>query len=208
MSQATLKIALVALVISILTVVGTTAWLMSEINSGTSSRTSFTNVQLGGPFTLTDHTGNHVSNTDFYDHFMLIYFGYTHCPDVCPTELSNIATALDILGPQAENIVPLFITLDPQRDTPEALANYVPLFHERLVGLTGTETEVAAVAKAYSVFYEKIESERTTDYTLKHTTLIYLIRPDGKLVESFPHGTTPTEISDAIRTQIPVAPTG
>ena len=208
MRQAALKIALVALVISILTVVGATAWLVSEINSGTGSRTIFTNVQIGGPFTLTDHTGNQVRNTDFHDRFMLIYFGYTHCPDVCPTELANMATALDILGPQAENIVPLFITLDPQRDTLAALASYVPLFHERLVGLTGTEAEIAAVAQAYSVFYEKIEGEETTDYTLKHTTLIYLVRPDGELAESFPHGTAPTAISDAIRKQVPSVPAG
>lgn len=208
MSQAALRIVLVALVISILTVVGATAWLVSEINSGTGSRTIFTNVQIGGPFTLTDHTGNQVRNTDFHDRFMLIYFGYTHCPDVCPTELASMATALDILGPQAESIVPLFITLDPQRDTPAALASYVPLFHERLVGLTGTEAEVAVVAQAYSVFYEKIEGEETTDYTLKHTTLIYLVRPDGELAESFPNGTAPTAISDAIRRQVPSVPAG
>lgn len=208
MSQAALRIVLVALVISILTVVGATAWLVSEINSETGSRTIFTNVQIGGPFTLTDHTGNQVRNTDFHDRFMLIYFGYTHCPDVCPTELASMATALDILGPQAESIVPLFITLDPQRDTPAALASYVPLFHERLVGLTGTEAEVAVVAQAYSVFYEKIEGEETTDYTLKHTTLIYLVRPDGELAESFPNGTAPTAISDAIRRQVPSVPAG
>lgn len=206
MNRATLRIALAA---SVLTLAGGASWLLSAMNAGTrTGSASVANVQLGGPFRLTDHTGRRVSDTDFHGRFMLIYFGYAYCPDVCPTELANIAAALDILGDRAERVVPILITLDPGRDTPEALADYVPLFHERFVGLTGTEAEIAAVAKAYSVFYRKVADGETTDYLLEHTTFIYLMDADGGFAEVFRYGTAPAEIAAKVREHLAAAAPG
>ena len=112
-------------------------------------------AQVGGAFTLLDHTGRTVSDTDFGDDFLLIYFGYTTCPDVCPTALLVMTQALDELGPQGERVRPLFITIDPERDTQAVMADYVAHFHPRLVGLTGSPEQVAVAAKAYLVYYAK-----------------------------------------------------
>src|SRR5690349_7329011 len=105
-------------------------------------------AMVGGPFTLVDHTGKQVTDRDFRGRIMLVFFGFTFCPDVCPSGLQVIAAALDKLGPQAQKITPILITIDPERDTPAQLAAYVKSFHPRLVGLTGTPEEIAAVVKA------------------------------------------------------------
>tara|TARA_R110002110_G_scaffold415612_7_gene652211 strand:- start:15793 stop:16284 length:492 start_codon:yes stop_codon:yes gene_type:complete len=115
------------------------------------------NVNIGGPFELTDHTGARMTDEALCGNYALIYFGYTFCPDVCPTELGEIAIALDELGDAGERVTPVMITIDPARDTPEILAEYVPLFHEQLVGLTGTEAEIKDVAEKYRVFYRRFE---------------------------------------------------
>jgi protein SCO1/2 len=112
---------------------------------------------VGGPFSLTDHTGRKVTDKDFLGKYMLVFFGYTYCPDLCPTELQVMSAALDKLGAKADDIQPIFITFDPQRDTPEVLKLYISNFHPRLVGLTGTPEEIAA-AKAYRVYYSKLEN--------------------------------------------------
>ena len=110
---------------------------------------------VGGPFTLTDQDGKKVSEKDFLGKYMLVFFGYTYCPDICPTELQVMTAALDSMGPEAEKIQPVFVSVDPERDTPEVLKSYVENFGPRLVGLTGTPEEIAAVAKAYRVYYAK-----------------------------------------------------
>ena len=115
-------------------------------------------MAVGGPFTLLDQNARPVTDTRFRGRWMLVYFGYTYCPDVCPTELQTIAAALESLGPQAAQVVPLFITVDPERDTPAHLAEYVGLFDERLIGLTGTPQQIADVARAYRVYYAKVAS--------------------------------------------------
>jgi protein SCO1/2 len=137
--------------------------------------------QVGGPFTLTDHTGRTVSEADFAGRFMLIYFGFTYCPDICPTEMQTFAEVMDRLGPLSERVQPILVTVDPARDTPEHLAGYVSLFHPRLVGLTGTEAQIAQMARAYRVYYAK---QPTSDgsYTMDHTSLVYLMNADGRFV--------------------------
>jgi protein SCO1/2 len=110
---------------------------------------------VGGPFALVDSEGRAVTDADFRGRFMLVYFGFTYCPDVCPTSLTYIAQALDRLGPDADKVVPVFITVDPERDTPEQLKEYVRHFHPKLVGLTGTPEQIAAAAKAYRVYFAK-----------------------------------------------------
>jgi len=145
---------------------------------------------VGGPFTLTDHTGRRVTDKDFRGQYMLVYFGFTFCPDVCPSGLQAISATLDQLGPKAEKITPVFISVDPERDTPEQLALYVSSFHPRLVGLTGSPEEIQSVAKAYRVYYNKVKDEKSTaEYTIDHTSIIYLMDPKGEFVTHFTHAT-------------------
>jgi protein SCO1/2 len=147
-------------------------------------------AQIGGPFSLIDHTGKRVTEKDFRGRHLLVFFGFTFCPDVCPAGLQVIAAALDRLGPKAERVTPLFITVDPERDTPERLAQYVQSFHPRLVGLTGTPAEIQAAAAAYRVFHKIVKHEKSaTEYTMEHTSVIYLMDPAGEFVAHFTHAT-------------------
>jgi len=145
--------------------------------------------KIGGPFNLVNQDGVAVSEADFKGQYMLVYFGYTYCPDVCPTSLSTMATALDILGPKADKITPIFITVDPERDDAEALKTYVGYFHPRLVGLTGSVAQIKAVAKAYKAYFAKSgDGYNDGDYTMDHSSITYLMGPDGKFVTHFGHG--------------------
>jgi cytochrome oxidase Cu insertion factor (SCO1/SenC/PrrC family) len=154
-------------------------------------------VQIGGPFTLVDHTGRTVTDADYRGNLMLVFFGFTHCPDVCPTTLQEIASALDVLADEAGRVQPLFVTVDPERDTPEVMAEYVDLFHPRIVGLTGTVDQVKAVAKAYRVYFNKVPQGDT--YTMDHSAITYLMGPDGGFLTHFSRGTTPEEMAETIR---------
>jgi protein SCO1/2 len=155
---------------------------------------------IGGPFTLTDQTGKPRSDTDFRGKLMLIYFGYTYCPDICPTDLITIAQALDSLGPAGNTVQPIFITVDPERDSVDTLADYVSSFHPRLIGLTGTPEDIRRVALAYKVFYARKGSGE--DYTIDHTGVTYLIGRDGGYLGFMPPQTTPERLADIIRAQL------
>jgi cytochrome oxidase Cu insertion factor (SCO1/SenC/PrrC family) len=145
---------------------------------------------VGGPFTLTDETGKRVTDQDFRGRFMLVYFGFTFCPDVCPTALQVMAAALDKLGPKAERITPVLISVDPERDTPAQLALYVKSFHPRLVGLTGSAEEIDAVSKAYRVYVKKVPDPKSSaGYTMDHSSIIYVMGPDGRYRAHFTHTT-------------------
>jgi protein SCO1/2 len=145
--------------------------------------------QIGGPFVLVNQDGKTVSEADFKGKYMLIYFGYTYCPDVCPTSLTTMGDALDMLGDKAEDITPVFITVDPERDDPEALKMYVEYFHPRLVGLTGSVDQVMTAAKAYKAYFSKFgDGYGDDDYTMDHSSITYLIAPDGNFVTHFGHG--------------------
>lgn len=157
------------------------------------------NVEIGGPFTLTDHTGRQVTERDYLGGFTLVFFGYTFCPDVCPTVLGDIALALDDLGDDAVAVTPLMISIDSERDTPAILAEYVPLFHERLIGLSGTTEQIKQVAAAYRVFYRRAEDPNYTYYLMDHTSFVYLLDPAGKVVSLFRYGTSPDEMAAIIR---------
>ncbi len=162
-------------------------------------------VQVGGPFSLVDQTGKPVTQASWPGRWQLIYFGYTYCPDVCPTELQTIAAALDALGPLAAQVVPIFITIDPERDTPELLAGYVKLFDDRLIGLTGTPQQIAAVARAYRVYYAKVTPKESTTYLMDHSSFLYLMGPDGTLRMLFDPATSAGDIAGAIRTRLSAA---
>ena len=162
-------------------------------------------VQVGGPFTLVDQTGRTVTDATWRGRWMLIYFGYTYCPDVCPTELQTIAATLEALGKQAEHVVPIFITVDPERDTPGQMAEYVRLFDDRLVGLTGTPEQIAAVARAYRVYYAKVTPKEATTYLMDHTSFLYLMGPDGRLQTLFRPGTSAQDIAASVRSRLAAA---
>ena len=138
---------------------------------------------IGGPFTLEDGAGKTVTDLNFRGKYMLVYFGYTFCPDVCPTTLNDVAQALDKLGPRQDRIQPLFITVDPARDTPAVVQQYAAAFSPRLIGLTGTPDQVAAVAREYRVYYAPHKTgPNPGDYTMDHSSILYLMDPSGQFV--------------------------
>lgn len=155
-------------------------------------------LALGGGFSLLDEAGRGVTGADFAGSWMLIYFGYTYCPDVCPTELGVAAATIDALGPLGERVVPIFVTIDPQRDTPAQLADYVPRFHPRMRGLTGTPEQVAAVARQYRVYYARTGSAENTEYLMDHSSFLYLVDPDLRVRALFRPQTSPEAIAVAI----------
>lgn len=149
-------------------------------------------VDFGGPFSLKDQRGKLRTDKDFRGRHMLIYFGYTSCPDICPSDLLEIADALDRLGNKADQVAPLFITVDPERDTPSILRAYLRLFDDRIIGLTGSEAQIAAVAKAYHVHRVKVlvvDPENGDDYLVNHSPNTYLMDAEGDFVALFPHDT-------------------
>lgn len=195
-SRQKLIFALVVLVIA--TITGAAAlWLTNSLPQGpTGSGTAL----VGGPFTLTNQDGKRVTDQDFRGKYMLIFFGFTYCPDVCPSELQVMSAALDQLGPEADRIQLIFITIDPARDTPEAMKIYVSNFHPRMVGLTGSAEDIAAVAKAYRVYYAKAKgAENSPDYLMDHSIILYLMGPDGKFVKHFTYGTEAKALADGLR---------
>jgi cytochrome oxidase Cu insertion factor (SCO1/SenC/PrrC family) len=154
---------------------------------------------VGGPFELTDQDGKKVTNQTYKGKLMLIYFGFTYCPDACPTALGVMSAALDKLDVAAERVVPILITVDPERDTPQILKDYVSNFHPRMVGLTGTPEQIAQVAKAYRVFYQKAPGATGEDYLMDHTLLIYLMDGEGHYISHFGPDAKPEQIADEIR---------
>lgn len=156
---------------------------------------AFQGATVGGPIQLTDQNGQPFSDQSLRGKPFLVFFGFTHCPDVCPTALFEVSEIMRRLGPDAARAAALFISVDPERDTPQKLAGYVKNFSPRIVGLTGTPQEIAAVAKAYKVFYEKTPNEAApADYGMNHTSIIYLMSPDGEYVAHF----TPMTSVDAM----------
>ena len=154
---------------------------------------------IGGPFSLVGADGKPVTDRDFRGRYMLIFFGFTHCPDICPAELQVIAQALEQLGDKAKTVVPIFITLDPERDTPEAMANYVKSFGPNFVGLTGSSEAIAAAAKAYRVVYAHIENKDSPgDYSVDHSALVYLMDPEGRYVTHFSYGLSADQMAEKL----------
>jgi protein SCO1/2 len=155
---------------------------------------------IGGPFSLVGgEDGETVTDRDFRGRYRLVFFGFTHCPDICPAELQVIAQALDLLGDKAAKVVPIFITLDPERDTPQIMAGYVKSFGPNFVGLTGSPKAIAAVAKEYRVTYAKVENKDSPgDYSVDHSALVYLMDPDGKYLTHFAYGTSAQQMADSL----------
>jgi protein SCO1/2 len=153
---------------------------------------------IGGPFALTDHNGVHRTEADFRGKLMLVYFGFTYCPDICPTDLQQMGLAVDQLGLAGEMVQPVFITVDPERDTPAHLKDYMPLFHPRFVGLTGDAAAIGEAARAYRVYFERIERSDKSDYTIDHSVFIYLMDRDGRYLGFFPPGTSAERLANVM----------
>ena len=157
-------------------------------------------VTIGGPFTLTSPDGTPVTEQTYRGKWLLVYFGFTSCPDSCPTALLEISAALEKLGPDADKLQPLFITVDPQRDTPTVMGNYTQSFDSRIVGLTGTPQQIAAVAQEYGVYYAPRKSgPGAEDYVMDHSTYLYLMDAEGKFVRGFDADTPGERIAEAVR---------
>jgi protein SCO1/2 len=157
---------------------------------------------IGGPFQLIDHNGTPRTDGDFRGKLLLIYFGFTYCSDACPIDLQSISTALDRLGSLSAAVQPLFITVDPEKDTPEQLKAYVAQFHPRLIGLTGEPREVRKVLRAYKVYAAKTAPAQRGDPDVDHSSVVYLVDAAGRYVGYFPPSTPPDRIVDVVRQQL------
>lgn len=185
-----------ALILAIALALGGYAWVARQFPE----QADIGKALVGGPFTLTDQDGRLVTERDFAGHFMLIFFGYTFCPDICPTELQVMMAAVDELGPEGNRIQPIFISVDPARDTPDVLKAYVGNFSPRLLGLTGTPEQIAAVAKAYRVYFSKVEgTQSNADYLMDHSSIIYLMGPDSQFVKHMTYTTDAAKLAGEIK---------
>jgi protein SCO1/2 len=158
-------------------------------------------ASIGGDFTLVDQNGQKRTAADFRGRLMLVYFGFTYCPDVCPTELQTMSEAVDLLADKGEAVQPIFISVDPERDTPEQLRPYAESFHPRLVALTGTPEQVQQAARAYKVYYAK-RPQKEGEYLVDHSSFVFLLDRGGKYVTHFSPAATPEQMAAAIRKRL------
>jgi protein SCO1 len=167
---------------------------------GGPSLTAPSSVTIGGPFTLTASDGTTVTDQTYRGRWLLVFFGYSSCPDVCPTALFTIATALQKLGPDAAKLQPIFITVDPQRDTPQVLEEYIRSFDQRIVGLTGTSDQIAAAAREYGAYYVRHHTGSAgEDYAIAHSSYLYLMDPRGQFVRGVDAGTSADHLAEMLR---------
>lgn len=163
--------------------------------------------RIGGGFQLTDHHGRAVSDTDLRGHPLLIFFGYTQCPDVCPMTMLRLTETLELLGHEGSAIQPVFISVDPLRDTPELIADYISNFDQRFIGLTGTRRQIESVERAFAVYAKAATEDATrgkwalkdSDYLVDHTALVYLMGPDGVFRTFLQQNMSPDEMAEKIR---------
>ena len=180
-------------------VVGGYLWHIGDVARGTAA-VPVGDVSIGGPFRLVDQDGKPRSDSDFRGRYMLVFFGYTNCPDVCPTTLAMLTDAFDQLGGKADRIVPIFVTVDPERDTAEVLKTYLAAFGPRFVGLTGSVADVTAAAKAYHVYIKK--NPIPGGYSMDHSSVIYLMGPDGRFVTNYSIEQGPDAVAADLRKRV------
>ncbi len=179
------------------------AWTIYQFNQMPSQQRAdiLTSIPIEGVFSLTDHNARSVSMKTYFGRHTLIFFGYTWCPDVCPTVLSDIAVVMDNLGQQSKQLVPILITVDPERDTVSVLQDYVSNFHPDIVGLTGSLDEIAKTAKSFRVRYGKmyLDPDEPDDYSMSHSVTLFLMGPDGKPLRTFRHNEGADELTKELR---------
>jgi cytochrome oxidase Cu insertion factor (SCO1/SenC/PrrC family) len=189
------KIRIIISLILVIIAVGIWKLYLEEPKIPTASENS--QALIGGEFTLKNHLNQSVSDEDFKGKYALMYFGYTYCPDVCPMDLQILTEAFNALPNGKKNqVTPIFITIDPERDTVEVMAEYIKFFDKKLIGLTGTVEEINGIKKAYRVYAAKADD--TADYLVDHTAFTYFMGKDGKLLQHFSHGTAPEEMATKI----------
>jgi cytochrome oxidase Cu insertion factor (SCO1/SenC/PrrC family) len=189
---------------------GALAWLLVPSAAVTSARTAaelmdavmWGTEPVGGPFALIDHNGKPRTDADFRGKLLLVYFGFSYCTDVCPTDLQSVAAAVDKLGPDGEKVQPLFISIDPEKDTPEQLQGYVALFHPRLIGLTGTPRQTRKAALAYKVYVASNGAATGTAGAIDHSGFVYLVGARGEYLGFFPPGTSADRMVQAMRPRL------
>lgn len=186
-------------------VAGVAGWL--RFAATPAPRGNLAGASLGGPFTLIDQDGRTVRDSDFAGRWRLIYFGYGFCPDVCPTDLATMGRGLQAFEAQdaarAARVAPIFITIDPQRDTPQVLKPFVAAFHPRLVGLTGTPDQIAAVTRSFGVYARRVATGDPENYLMDHSAMVYLFDPQGRPVAFLPHqGLTPAMVTQMLATHV------
>lgn len=185
---------LLSLVLAIIAVI---VWLQYLNKDDTPTAAESSRALIGGEFSLTNHTGQPVTDKDFLGKYMIVYFGYTYCPDVCPMDLQIMADAMRILTPEElDQVNPVFVSIDPERDNVDVMAEYVNYFHEDMIGLTGTNEQVASIKKAYRVYAAKADDSE--DYLVDHTSYTYLMDKEGNLLKHFNHGEDPEMMANTI----------
>ncbi|MCP4935552.1 MAG: SCO family protein [bacterium] len=190
----------IIILIGLLLVLGIAISALVQTRPGSNVPAQSGSALIGGAFELTDHTGKQVSDKDYLGKLMLVYFGFTYCPDICPTELQHIAGALDIIGDKRrKQITPLFVTIDPERDTRELMASYVENFHPDLVGLIGTTEQIKKMGKNYRVYFKKVVDKDSPDgYTMDHSALVFLMDKKGRYIRHFSYSTTPQKMAEGL----------
>lgn len=161
---------------------------------------TFKGVKIGGDFNLLNQEGRRVTNHTYHGYYQLVYFGFTFCPDICPTDLQNAVEAIKLLGKDASKFKLLFITLDPERDRPKVIADYLKMFNSNITGLTGTKEEIADVAKAYRMHYKKVGSG--ADYEIEHISAFYLLGPDGNYRTMFGSDSSAEELAEKLKKEL------
>ncbi len=198
-----LRLALIAASAGLALVVAVGAAVLLPADSTSRSSGTTGEVTIGGPFTMVNQDGVGVTDEDFRGKYTLLYFGYTNCPDICPTDLQTIGFALDDLGDDGKKITPVFVTTDPDRDTVEVMREYVALFHPRLVGLTGTAADIKQITHVYGIFHQHSHDDGTsTEYLIDHSTTMYLMGPDGKYVTHMRAGMSAEEMVAALKSHL------
>ena len=193
------QLVLMAALLGGLMILGVGAFVALELHdSGRGAEGTLLSAAIGGPFKLIDQNGHTVTNTALEGKWLLVYFGYTHCPDACPTALNNIALALSDLGADKNEVRPVFITIDPERDTAPVMKDYVSAFDAPILALTGSDAAVAQAAKEYRVYYAK-HPEPGGDYSMDHTSIIYVRDPKGRFTASFSGEDPPDQIAARLK---------
>lgn len=191
-----------AIILGVALILLTLFILNKPFGNGSEGSSSILVPNFGGDFTLVDHHGHTVASEDFDGQWRLIYFGFTYCPAICPTELQKITAVLNDLGRKGEVITPIFISVDPERDTVDTMKSYVSLFHPRLIGLTGTVEQVDVAKKAYKIYSAKVQDETMSEYTVDHSSFIYLMDQENNLVRIFKIDDTAEDMAKFIKSRL------
>jgi len=199
-----LKLVFIGVLAAAAGMIGAVAFIPGAVDTFLAKRGTITRgtALVGGPFELTTHDGHRVRDTSYRGKLMLVYFGFTYCPDICPAGLQVISAALDKLGARANQVAPMFITVDPERDTAAQMKSYVSSFHKNIIGLTGSAKDIAQVAKAYRVYYRKVQDPSLSDYTMDHTSFMYLMDREGAFVTHFAHNVAPDKLAARIASEV------